>query len=298
MESTNQTSATANTGSTISQIDAQDTLNLQSNKAANSAGSSVAMESEDETNVATMPTDEASALAGLTENVRDQDELERDITNQANQAMIEQEDERDQKRIEKVRSNIAKLEGQKRKVREQLDRSSNNTTQRARSLAEIDRIGADIAAFKNDIKDIESRIAERHLDDGDDDGDASNPNKRVANESQRDFLIRTGKITPFSRMPERGPDTFNGDLTEAIADAEEDAGPTEDPSRAEPRSHQNLRLPGFADFNKGVVENVEGEFGLRPRRSGDWQMGLHPGPEDLPMKTTLLQMLQTVAATI
>ena len=38
--------------------------------------------------------DEATALMGLTENVRDQDDLERDITNQANLVMIEQEDER------------------------------------------------------------------------------------------------------------------------------------------------------------------------------------------------------------
>jgi DNA excision repair protein ERCC-6 len=42
-----------------------------------------------------MATDEATALLGLTENVRDQDDLERDITNQANMVMIEQEDERD-----------------------------------------------------------------------------------------------------------------------------------------------------------------------------------------------------------
>jgi len=73
----------------------------------------------------------------LTENVRDQDDLERDITNQANMVMIEQEDERDQKRIDKVKANIDKLEGQKRTQRRRLDTLTNNPLMRKRYLDEI-----------------------------------------------------------------------------------------------------------------------------------------------------------------
>ena len=215
--------------------------------------------------------DEASALKDLTEGVRDQDDLERDITNQANMVMIEQEDERDQKRIDKVNNNIDKLENQKRLQNRRLTTVANNPLMRKRCVEEIERIEADIAALKNDIIDIQKRVDERHQYDGNEgDGsiDTAGGNKRMPNESQRDFLIRTGKITPFSRMPARGSEGLNGDLTEALMDAEEEVV-GEEPIMAEssePRSHQNLRLPGFADAPNGVLATTESEFGLRPRK--------------------------------
>lgn len=221
-------------------------------------------------NEETMATDEATALFGLTENVMDQDDLERDITNQANLVMIEQEDERDQKRIDKVNANINKLEGQKQTQRRRLNNLTNNPLMRKRCLDEIQRIDAGIAAFKRDITDIKSRIDERHQHDGaeNEEGDAAGGNKRMPNESQRDFLIRTGKITPFSRMPGRGPEGLNGDLTEVLMDAEEEAELDEEqiPDEAEPRSHQNLRLPGFSDVPESEISTPESEFSLRPRK--------------------------------
>ena len=217
-----------------------------------------------------MATDEATALLGLTEHVRDQDDLERDITNQANMVMIEQEDERDQKRIDRVTANIDKLEGQKRTQRRRLDTLTNNPLMRKRCLDEIQQIDADIAALKKDITDIQSRIDERHQYDGAENGEGNGPggNKRMPNESQRDFLIRTGKITPFSRMPGRGADGLNGDLTEVLMDAEEEAEQEGEQitDEAEPRSHQNLRLPGFADISESVISTSESEFSLRPRK--------------------------------
>jgi DNA excision repair protein ERCC-6 len=214
--------------------------------------------------------DEASALAGLTENVRDQDDLERDITNQANLVMIEQEDERDQKRIDKVNTNIDRLEDQKKTQKRRLNTLSNNPLMRKRCLEEIQRIDGEIAALKDDIKDIQGRINERHQYDGVENGevDAAGHNKRMPNESQRDFLIRTGKITPFSKMPARGSDGLNGDLTEALMDAEEEAEQDEEPilEEAEPKSHQNLRLPGFADEPESGISTPQSEFSLRPRK--------------------------------
>ncbi|KUJ19939.1 uncharacterized protein LY89DRAFT_682766 [Mollisia scopiformis] len=217
----------------------------------------------------TTPIDEAAALAGLTEDVRDQDDLERDITNQANQVMIEQEDERDQKRIEKVQSSIDKLEAERQRQRRKLDTLNNNAMLRKRCMDEIARIAANVAANKQDIEDIRGRIDARHQYDGiDGEPDAAGGNKRMPNESQRDFLIRTGKITPFSRMQGRGPAELNDDLIGALAEAEEEAEVAEEQiaESSEPRSHQNLRLPGFADA-VGTHEDVAaGEFGLRPRK--------------------------------
>ena len=216
-----------------------------------------------------LPIDEASALAGLTEDVRDQVDLERDITNQANQVMIEEEDKRDQKRIEKVNISIDKFENQKRTQRRRLATLANNPLMRRRVEDEIKRLDADITVFKNDIADIQTRIDERHQYDGvENEGqDAAAGNKRLPNETQREFLIRTGKITPFSRMAERGAEGHDGDLTSALMDAEEEA---EDEPRmvddAEPRSHQNLRLPGFASASESGISTPESEFGLRPRK--------------------------------
>ncbi|TVY71371.1 DNA repair and recombination protein RAD26 [Lachnellula suecica] len=214
--------------------------------------------------------DEANALQGLTENVRDQDDIERDITNQANLAMIEQEDERDQKRIDKVKTNIEKLESQKHTQQRKLNTLSNNPLMRKRCTDEITRINSDIAALREDIEDIQSRIDERHQFDGAGEGqaDAAGSNQRMPNESQRDFLIRTGKITPFARV---GPEGWNGgDLTEVLMNAEEDAsgegGDEPVAEDAEPRSHQNLRLPGFADAPESIVSTTEDEFSLRPRK--------------------------------
>ncbi|TVY15418.1 DNA repair and recombination protein RAD26 [Lachnellula arida] len=214
--------------------------------------------------------DEASALQGLTEDVRDQDDLERDITNQANLVMIEQEDERDQKRIDKVKANIEKLEGQKHIQQRKLDASSNNPLMRNRCMSEIARINADITTFKEDIEDIQSRIDARHQYDEvtESQTDAAAGNQRMPNETQRDFLIRTGKITPFARV---GPEGWaGGGLTEVLMNAEEDvtADGGDEPiaEDAEPRSHQNLRLPGFADTPESIGSAPEDEFSLRPRK--------------------------------
>ncbi|KAH8598312.1 putative DNA repair and recombination protein RAD26 [Bisporella sp. PMI_857] len=215
-----------------------------------------------------LPLDEESALKDLTENVRDQEDLERDITNQANLMMIEQEDERDKKRIEKVNNKIEKLEGQLRGQRRRLNNTVNNPLMHTRCQEEIERINADITISRQDIADIQQRIDDRHQYDGGDQGqDTTSGNKRLPNESQREFLIRTGKITPFSRMPMRGPEGFNGDLTEALMDAEEEEEAVSEVAEPEEhQSHQNLRLPGFADASDYEIGTPDSEFGLRPRK--------------------------------
>ncbi|RDL35234.1 putative DNA repair and recombination protein RAD26 [Venustampulla echinocandica] len=219
-----------------------------------------------------LATDEASALQGLTENVRDQDDLERDITNQANLAMIEQEDERDQKRIDKVNNNIDKLDGKLRIQKRRLQTLENNPLMHRRCLEEIDRIEAEIKGFKKDITDIQKRIDERHQygDARDSQADAAGGNQRMPNETQRDFLIRTGKITPFARIPTRISEALPGNLTDVLIDAEEEVEEEEqlvaEGREAEPRSHQNLRLPGFADVPESGTSTPESEFSLRPRK--------------------------------
>ncbi|KAJ5043028.1 uncharacterized protein L3040_004416 [Drepanopeziza brunnea f. sp. 'multigermtubi'] len=228
------------------------------------ADEAVEKESNIEGATPSVPMDEAAVLQGLTENVLDQEDLERDITNKANLVMIEQEDERDEKRISKVNGSIEKLESEKRRKKQRLQAMASNPLMRKRCSEEITQLDADIAALKNDISDIRSRIAERHQVDGAENGDDAGGNKRMANESHRDFLIRTGKITPFSLIPGRDSEAVEMNLTSVLMDAEEEAEEKEDIPEPEHRSHQNLRMPGFADASD--VPIVQEEFGLRPRK--------------------------------
>ena len=77
----------------------------------------------------------------------------------------------------------------------------------------------------------------------------------MPNESQRDFLIRTGKITPFSKIAShslpRDGSTLQGvllDVEEGADELEEEGTLEESPAEA-PLSHRNLLQPGFSNDN-------------------------------------------------
>lgn len=215
-----------------------------------------------------LPADEARALQDLMENVRDQDDLERDITKQASLVMIEQEDERDRKRIERVNSNLEKLYTQKRILQNRLNNQTSLPSARAQTILQLEKVDAAILGLRSDIVDIQSRIDKRHETEGADTESQAHGNSRLANESQRDFLIRTGKITPFSRLTARESTGIDEDLGEVLRDAEEelDIPKAQDGGEAEPRSHQNLRLPGFAGAEDSTFSIPADEFSLRPRK--------------------------------
>ena len=79
----------------------------------------------------------------------------------------------------------------------------------------------------------------------------STGNSRRRNESQRDFLIRTGKITPFAKVSEPSVARTGTKLEDVLLNAEESPSQEEpdheDVAIEEPRSHRNLRQPGFTD---------------------------------------------------
>ncbi|CAK7264392.1 DNA repair protein rhp26 [Sporothrix epigloea] len=237
--------------------------------------------------------DEESTIKALTENVRDQDDLERDITYQAELALIDAEDKRDEKRIEKLETTKTKLEAQRRSYQQRLRATSTaNLALRRRFDTEIAKLSAEIATADKDLADFRKRIDERHLDAQTGDADslavAENPSQsaghqRLPNESQRAFLIRTGKITPFAKFGGARPQGVEGNLADIILDAEEEAVADQlaATSRDEPQSHQNLRLPGFSEgvqavklgrasaaqrAEAGEASAVGSEFTLRPRK--------------------------------
>ncbi|RKF61221.1 DNA repair and recombination protein RAD26 [Erysiphe neolycopersici] len=204
--------------------------------------------------------DEAAVLESLTENVRNQDDLERDITNQANLLMIEHEDELDSKRLEKIKINIEKLEAQKRIQKRRLNAKSIAPD---RCCQELERLTTEIENFKRDIADIESRVEERHqIRYEENESDCIGSNLKLPNESQKEYLIRTGKITPFFQTPGVTPEKILYSPIESKKNTKEKlTPPNSELSGIEKRSHQNLRLPGFKH-----PSTCEEEFSLRPRK--------------------------------
>lgn len=211
--------------------------------------------------------DEALALKLLTETVRDQDDLERDITLQASRALNEAEDKRDQKRVEKAEVLKSRLGSQLKTQQQKLRSTHGNPTTRLRIQREIARIEAEIEICEKDIADFNSRIAQRNNQDVPD-GSSLAAGGRLPNETPREYLIRTGKITPFATFGGPRPDGIQGDLAGAIIDAEDEAIAEEIEEQAEdgPRSHRNLRLPGFAEDNEVSSDALVSEFSLRPRK--------------------------------
>ena len=195
--------------------------------------------------------DEASRLADLGAGVREQDDLERDIGRQADQLLLEQADERDKKRLEKTQKDKARIENLVRTLEQKLLEFGNSTTKN-KYREDIKKHKEQIAELDTDLEQIHKRMSDRNQDESSRAGEQEDAgNKRMAGESQRDFLIRTGKITPFSKMGRQLLKT-SSNLGEVMLDAEEDDEDVDEemPEEADaqatgPKSHRNLLAPGF-----------------------------------------------------
>lgn len=214
--------------------------------------------------------DEEAALKSLATNFRDQEDLERDITHQASLALAEAEDSKDKNRIARAQASKSKLLNRKTEQQQKLRRAWGNTPLKEKIQQEIARIDADIELVDQDITDLNARIEERRLAGTDEDITAATSTGKLPGETQREYLIRTGKITPFAKIGGPRPDGVEGDLANAIIEAEDEAVAEELESKQsidQPRSHRNLRLPGFAEDPEEVAAtHVENEFSLRPRK--------------------------------
>lgn len=194
--------------------------------------------------------DEAARLAGLGAGVRDQDDLERDIGRQADQLLLEQADDRDNKRLDKTQNDRDRLLGQIRRLDQKLSEFGNHAT-KTKYRADIQSYREQIDQLDTDEAQIRKRIDERHQDPHGETLLEEAGNKRLPGESQRDFLIRTGKITPFSKLGKQLL-RASSSLGETLLDAEEeedtlghDPPDQESQDLAHLQSHRDLRAPGF-----------------------------------------------------
>ena len=210
----------------------------------------------------TLGEDEASRLKDLATDVRDQDDLERNISRQADQLLTEQADERDQRRLQKTQAENERLRVQISRLRERRSRPTDSATA-VRVDNEIAHLEAQVRSLQTDLSQIKERIQHRHEDIqhyGESEEETTG-NRRLPGESKRDFLIRTGKITPFSKMPGatlgRSDSSLQGILLEAeeevAAEEQEEEETLQDPVNAQEAqplaamSHRNLLQPGFRD---------------------------------------------------
>lgn len=212
--------------------------------------------------------DEAALLRNITADIRDQDDLERDITAQANAALIEAEDKKDKQRIEKLEATKVQLETKRGEQRKKLEATRRNPYQARIVQKEIDKLDLQIEQATSDISDFQTRIDKRREEAAVvADDTVKNKSRRLPGESHREFLVRTGKITPFANLGGERPAGFEGELADVLIEAEEDAAEKDFVSDTEePKSHQVLRMPGFAEEREVESAPVESEFSLRPRK--------------------------------
>ncbi|KAM5437788.1 DNA repair protein rhp26 [Microsporum ferrugineum] len=196
-------------------------------------------------------TDESSRLRALDADIRDQDDLERDITRQADKILKEQANERDIRRLERTRHEKVKIESQVLRLHQRLSEPI-GTSARVKYEADIKNAESRLTQLETDLKEIQQRIEERDREEDDtgvghEEGSAA---RRLPSESRRDYLIRTGKITPFSRMGGvRGDDvatTLQGALFEAEDERDEEIA-LEEAGEQPVASHRHLMKPGFDD---------------------------------------------------
>lgn len=227
---------------------------------------------------------EEDALKNLTGTVRDQDDLERDITIQANAALMEAEDKKDQNRIVKLGASRQRLQSQLDKEKKRLERVAGNPYQSRNVQKEIAKLEEELGQISSDITDFQSRIDKRHREDPADTATHSK-STRLPGESHREYLIRTGKITPFAKVGGPRPEGITGQLADTILEAEEEAATEQYDQEAEgPTSHQLLRRPGFADEvvekePKAPASAAEDEFSLRPRKKRKVERERSPSAE-------------------
>lgn len=218
--------------------------------------------------------DEADIIKNLTEGARDQADMERDISHNATIALNEQEDERDNKRINRAKNNQLKLINQREKEVRRLRLAGQNITQKRHIQNEVAKLENEIKEYEDEIKGIRERMESRQKDnevEAERDDQPGGAEHRLEGESQRDFLIRTGKITPFDRMPRRYEGQEDG-LGGVLRDAEEELEFAEHAEAQDgaPRSHQDLKRPGFTDATI-IPPDAASEFGLRNRKKRSLQ---------------------------
>lgn len=170
----------------------------------------------------------------------DQDQLEQDITKKANKALITKDTELDQKRLDKATKEYSKVLTRIRLIQNKLANPKTKISQRKLLKDEISWFEQnELEPLKQDITDITNRLNENksQLSQTHKKVTGESVNEQLPGESEKDFLIRTGKITAFGNE-----NAFHQNETNESEDV---------------KSHVFLRAPGFED---AVVDQDDNDY--------------------------------------
>ncbi|KAF9380550.1 hypothetical protein CPB97_008271 [Podila verticillata] len=202
----------------------------------------------------------AQNLDSIGVDVIDQDTLEQDIIAKASKALDAKENELDKKRLEKARKSsnklqleIRKLENNKKKL-EQGSFAMSNLQDRLQELKD------ELGQVERDEYDISERIRVRKT--GRLPEKPSTTSIQAEGESQREYLIRTGKITPFAAMS--GLEKSKHQDEHGFTMGATSARPIESST---PTSHVNLRRPSWSLVGKSTMPAEEYTQWGTPERS-------------------------------
>ncbi|KAJ5247698.1 Helicase C-terminal [Penicillium chermesinum] len=205
---------------------------------------------------------EESRLQALNVTVRNQDDLERDITRKADQLLAEKAEENETKRLEKALVEREKVINQIRNTENQLAHHAPAAAQR-RLRGELDRLKNRRIELAKDVRDIQNRIDGKRQ--AQQDVSSSHGPGRLPNESRRDYLLRTGKITPFELATAGDPTGAEAPLRDALVDVEDEQMEKEERDRARHDApHRNLARPTFGFDEES--EDSGAESGAKRRK--------------------------------
>lgn len=151
-------------------------------------------------------------LSRLSVDVVDQGTLENQITNEADSILKKREFEIDTKRLSKAqdaeKTFLSKLRSMERRINDPATKISEREKLK-RDVATLKR--TELATVQQDISDIKERLQENDTSNATTELQASD---RQEGESEQEYLVRTGKITPFANS--RGFTRGRGDVTQNI----------------------------------------------------------------------------------
>ncbi|ORY79839.1 SNF2 family N-terminal domain-domain-containing protein [Protomyces lactucae-debilis] len=185
----------------------------------------------------------ASELDALGVNIVSQAHLEQTVAQQADTLLNARDDELDNRRLDKAHKELATLEKKMGVLEERLESTRTTVSVKVALRGQLPVLAEQRDALRQDVSEIEERLRERkqkkqakaqHPKPSEE-----GPPERDDTETERAYLIRTGKITPFAKIAglERSNTTEETDM------ARPEEGQT---SISKEMSHQTLRQPGFA----------------------------------------------------
>ncbi|RKP29815.1 hypothetical protein METBISCDRAFT_17797 [Metschnikowia bicuspidata] len=190
----------------------------------------------------------------------DQNELESRIKEKANLALLEKDAELDRKRLLKARAKLQKATRKMRALEARLANPCTKLSQRVLLRSEIENVEeTELAPLRQDVADIQHHLQSNKAQLRSDCAssrcaEASEP---AEDETERDFLTRTGKITAFGN---------NNAFTAGLVDT--------------PKSHTHLHAPGFLDSAEIWESKGLQHRGAESKRTVQNGTGVGPKGED------------------